>query len=297
MASEEVAVVRLRNGRPAGALDRVAVEEPLEIRLQGRPFATIMRTPGADCELAAGFLFAERILRSADDIGTIAHCRDTVRLKPDTTTANVALIAEAAGPGSLVAPATAENVVNVTLLDALADVVERALAERRQVVASASCGVCGRLTIESLRANLALVPQGVTIAATMVSAWPERLRAAQPLFDETGGLHAAGLFDRHGVLVTSAEDVGRHNAVDKVVGRLLLDGRLPAPNMQLVVSGRAGYEIVQKSIGAGIPLMAAVGAPSSLAVSMAREFNQTLVGFLRGDRFNVYSAPHRLTKS
>jgi FdhD protein len=117
------------------------------------------------------------------------------------------------------------------------------------------------------------------------------------VFDRTGGLHAAGLFDAGGELIALREDVGRHNAVDKVVGRLLLDGRLPASNMQLVVSGRAGYEIVQKSIGAGIPLMAAVGAPSSLAVAMAREFNQTLVGFLRGDRFNVYSAPDRLTKN
>src|SRR5215218_5538545 len=140
MASEEVGVVRLRKGQSAGAVDRVAVEEPLEIRLQGRRFATIMRTPGADCDLAAGFLFAERIVRSADEIGTIAHCRDTVPTETDPPTGN--------------APVTLENVVNVTLIAAQAAAVERALAERRQVVATASCGVCGRLTIESLRADL-----------------------------------------------------------------------------------------------------------------------------------------------
>jgi FdhD protein len=278
MASEEVGVVRLRNGQSAGAVDRVAVEEPLEIRLQGRTFATIMRTPGADCELAAGFLFAERIVRSADDIGTIAHCRDT-----DTTTANT--------------PAIAENVINVTLTSPQAAVVERALTERRQVVTNASCGVCGRLTIESLRADLPPVRQGAATSTTMVSTWPGRLRAAQPLFDETGGLHAAGLFDRHGALATSAEDVGRHNAVDKVIGRMLMREALPLADHALFVSGRTSFEIVQKAWCAGIPIVGSVSAPSSLAIALAREAGMTLIGFVRDGGFNIYAHPERVVQS
>jgi FdhD protein len=274
MASEEVRIVRLKNGEPAGAVDRVAVEEPLEIRLQGRPFATIMRTPGADCELAAGFLFAERILRSADDIGTIAHCRDTGARED----------------------APAENIVNVTLVPARANIAERALAERRQVVANASCGVCGRLTIDSLRADLAPLPPGAaTYSTMMVSAWPGRLRAAQPLFDETGGLHAVGLFDRHSVLVTSAEDVGRHNAVDKVVGRMLMREALPLADHALFVSGRTSFEIVQKAWCAGIPIVGSVSAPSSLAIALARDAGMTLIGFVRDGGFNIYSHPERIT--
>jgi FdhD protein len=167
----------------------------------------------------------------------------------------------------------------------------------RSMLASSACGVCGTQMIEDLRRDLASLPAGPAFDPALLPGLVEKLRSGQGVFDRTGGLHAAGLFDGGGELIALREDVGRHNAVDKVVGRLLLDGRLPGSNMQLVVSGRAGYEIVQKSIGAGIPLMAAVGAPSSLAVAMAREFNQTLVGFLRGDRFNVYSAPERLTKN
>ena len=284
MASEQVAVVRLRNGHAVGAVDRVAGEEPLEIRLQGRPFATIMRTPGADCELAAGFLLAERILRSADDIGTIAHCRD-----PDTATAN--LPPDTANAHPLM---TADNVINVTLIPAQAEAAERALAERRQVVANASCGVCGRLTIASLRADLAPLSRGAVMSTTVVSAWPERLRAAQPLFDETGGLHAAGLFDRHGVLVTSAEDVGRHNAVDKVVGRMLMREALPLADHALFVSGRTSFEIVQKAWCAGIAIVGSVSAPSSLAIALARDAGMTLIGFVRDAGFNIYAHPERI---
>jgi FdhD protein len=149
--------------------------------------------------------------------------------------------------------------------------------------------------IEDLRHDLAVLPPGFVADPAMLPGLVDRLRSGQGVFDRTGGLHAAGLFDANGEVVAVREDVGRHNAVDKVVGRMFLDGRLPASEMLLVVSGRAGYEIVQKSIGAGIPVLAAVGAPSSLAVALAREFNQTLVGFLRGDRFNVYSGHQRLT--
>ena len=163
------------------------------------------------------------------------------------------------------------------------------------MLASSACGVCGTQMIEDLRHDLAVLPSGFVADPAMLPGLVDRLRSGQGVFERTGGLHAAGLFDANGEVVVVREDVGRHNAVDKVVGRMFLDGRLPASEMLLVVSGRAGYEIVQKSIGAGIPVLAAVGAPSSLAVALAREFNQTLVGFLRGDRFNVYSGHQRLT--
>jgi FdhD protein len=163
------------------------------------------------------------------------------------------------------------------------------------MLASSACGVCGTQMIEDLRRDLAALPFGLVADPAMLPGLVDKLRSGQGVFERTGGLHAAGLFDTRGEVVALREDVGRHNAVDKVVGRMLLDGRLPASEMLLVVSGRAGYEIVQKSVGAGIPLLAAVGAPSSLAVALAREFDQTLVGFLRGDRFNVYSGHQRLT--
>jgi FdhD protein len=167
----------------------------------------------------------------------------------------------------------------------------------RSMLSSSACGVCGSVLIEDLRRDLEPLPAGAPVDPTLLPGLVERLRSGQGVFDRTGGLHAAGLFTNVGELVTLREDVGRHNAVDKVVGRALLDERLPINDSILVVSGRAGYEIVQKSITAGIPVLAAVGAPSSLAVALAREFNQTLVGFLKGDRFNVYSAPERLSQA
>jgi len=164
------------------------------------------------------------------------------------------------------------------------------------MLASSACGVCGAVLIEDLRRDLAVLPDGLSVDPALLPSLVERLRSGQGVFDRTGGLHAAGLFTARGEQIAVREDVGRHNAVDKVVGRMLLDRRLPASDAVLVVSGRAGYEIVQKSINAGIAVLAAVGAPSSLAVALAREFNQTLVGFLRGERFNVYSAGERLTQ-
>ena len=162
------------------------------------------------------------------------------------------------------------------------------------MLSSSACGVCGTVLIEDLRRDLAVLPAGPSVNPALLPGLVDRLRAGQGVFERTGGLHAAGLFAADGSLVYLREDIGRHNAVDKVVGRAMLDDRLPCADSILVVSGRAGYEIVQKSISAGIAVLAAVGAPSSLAVALAREFNQTLVGFLRGDRFNVYSAPDRL---
>jgi len=162
------------------------------------------------------------------------------------------------------------------------------------MLSSSACGVCGTVLIEDLRRDLSSLPDGPKVDASILPGLVEQLRAGQGVFERTGGLHAAGLFTAGGDLVHVREDIGRHNAVDKIVGRSLIDGALPARNSILVVSGRAGYEIVQKTISAGVPILAAVGAPSSLAVALAREFNQTLVGFLRGDRFNVYAGPERL---
>jgi FdhD protein len=260
-----VEVIRVSGGERTVAADHAATEEPMEVRLHDRPFAVIMRTPGADLELAAGFLLAERVITGPDDLATIEHCADNV------------------------------NVVNVTLQAAAAARVERALAERRNVVANASCGLCGRVTIDSLRESAAPLNGDLSLNAGVVAALPGSLRAAQPLFDATGGLHAAGLFRATGELLTSAEDVGRHNAVDKVIGRLLLREALPASSMVLCVSGRTSFEIVQKAWFAGIPVLVAVSAPSSLAVSLAREAGITLVGFVRDGSFNIYSHEQRIT--
>jgi FdhD protein len=167
---------------------------------------------------------------------------------------------------------------------------------QRSMLSSSACGVCGTVLIEDLKRDLAPLPAGPAVDPSVLPGLVDALRAGQGVFERTGGLHAAGLFTTAGKLIHLREDIGRHNAVDKVVGRALLDGALPADTSILLVSGRAGYEIVQKSITAGIPVLAAVGAPSSLSVALAREFNQTLVGFLRGDRYNVYAAPERLAK-
>ena len=261
-----VDVVRVRGGQRASEQDRAATEEPLEIRLHGRPFAVVMWTPGADRELAAGFLLAEQVIAGADDLGTIEYCTDA---QPQNS-----------------------NVVNVTLVDEQR--VARALADRRQVTTNASCGMCGRLTIESLMTELAPIDAGWRMDAAVLVSLPARLRAAQAAFDETGGLHAAGLFAPDGRLVDTAEDVGRHNAVDKVIGRMLLREQLPLSTHALCVSGRTSFEIVQKAAIAGIPLVAAVSAPSSLAIDLARESGVTLVGFVRDEGFNIYAHPHRI---
>jgi FdhD protein len=263
-----VEVVRVRGGVRDAQIDRAATEEPLEVRLHDRPFAVIMRTPGADAELAAGFLLAERVIHDADDLGTIEHCVD--------------------------ADAAAGNIINVTLANGSADALDRLLADRRQVTTSSSCGLCGRRTIESLAADVAPIAAAWTIAGATISTLPERLRERQAVFDETGGLHAAGLFARDGELVDVAEDVGRHNAVDKIVGRMLMRDALPLSNHLLCVSGRTSFEIVQKAIFAGVAIVAAVSAPSSLAIELAEQYGVTLVGFIRGDSFNIYAHPHRI---
>jgi FdhD protein len=256
-----------------GAPDRrdlVAVEEPMEVRVNGASFAVIMRTPGADRDLAAGFLLAEDVIRTAGEIGTIEYCQDVTDEGRD-------------------------NTINVTVIgDAVARLADR-LGERRQVMMTSSCGLCGRRTIESLQARVATVDGAWTVNAEIIASLPDRLRQSQAVFESTGGLHAAGLFDRSGVLQLSAEDVGRHNAVDKIVGRTLLAGKHPLSQSLLLVSGRTSFELVQKALLAGIPLLAAVSAPSSLAIELAEQAGITLCGFVRGRQFNIYSHRSRIT--
>lgn len=241
----------------------------MEVRVNGAPFAVIMRTPGADRDLAAGFLLAEDVIRTGDELLTIELCEDTTE----------------EGRG---------NTLNVTVGGDAIERLATRLGERRQVMMTASCGLCGRRTIESLRARVAAVDGRWTVPAGVVRALPARLRESQSVFETTGGLHAAGLFDRDGTLRQIAEDVGRHNAVDKIIGRRLLENALPLGDAMLVVSGRTSFELVQKALLAGIPLIAAVSAPSSLAIELASESGITLCGFVRGDRFNVYAHDRRI---
>jgi FdhD protein len=267
-AQRSVRVVRIRGNARAADTDRAAAEEPLEIRLHNHAFAVLMRTPGADRELAAGFLLSERIVRDAANLGTIAHCRDEDQRR--------------------------ENIVNVTLTDGSGEAVSQLLAERRQVLTNSSCGLCGRTTIESLAIDVPPVGASWTIRSAVVSTLPAALRARQVVFDDTGGLHAAGLFARDGTLVDMAEDVGRHNAVDKLIGRALMREALPLSESVLCVSGRTSYEIIQKAVIAGVPIVAAVSAPSSLAIELADAFHVTLAGFVRGEDFNIYTHPERI---
>lgn len=265
-----VRVTRVSAGHASHAADVAAAEEPLEIRLHGKPFAVIMRTPGRDRELAAGFLFSEGVIRGAGDIGAVEHCRHPDR--PD-----------------------AHNIVDTYLIGEAAAMVTAHLDERRRVLTTSACGLCGRTTIESLRVRVATLQPDAAFAGSLVVSLPERLRAHQSVFDETGGLHAAALFAADGTCDAAAEDVGRHNAVDKAIGAMLLLGRLPLRGRALVVSGRASYEIVQKAWLAGVGLVCAVSAPTSLAIELAQEAGITLLGFVRDGSFNIYSHPDRLT--
>jgi FdhD protein len=268
--SREVRLVRVGLGSSRGDFhDRVAVEEPMEVRVNGASFAVIMRTPGTDRELAAGFLLAEDVIRGSEELALIEYCQD----------------ADDEGR---------DNTLNVTVVGAAVERLAERLGERRQVMMTASCGLCGRRTIESLRSRVASTNGQWKVPAAIVSGLPHTLRQAQDVFQTTGGLHAAGLFSLEGSLEVIAEDVGRHNAVDKIVGRRLLEDRLPLDRTMLVVSGRTSFELVQKALLAGIPLIAAVSAPSSLAIDLAEESGVTLCGFVRGETFNIYSHPHRI---
>jgi FdhD protein len=269
---QTVSVIRVRRDADAGArasTDLAAVEEPLEVRLHGKPFATIMRTPGDDRALAAGFLHAEDVIRSNADIGAVEHCHHPDH--PDV-----------------------HNTVDVYLLGTSAEALDARLNERRNVLANSSCGLCGRVTIESLCTRATTLALEWTMSREAVAAMPDQLRERQRVFEGTGGLHAAGLFTVDGCCVRAAEDVGRHNAVDKVIGAMLLEDRLPLDRFALAVSGRTSYEIVQKAWLGGIGLICAVSAPSSLAIELAEEAGITLLGFARHGGFNIYTHAARL---
>ena len=252
-ATAGIEVVRM----PGGAIeaDHAAVEEPLEIRINGLPVAVTMRTPGDDDELALGFCLSEGISARA------------AALPPDLPANTIDVRAEAFDPATV----------------------------QRNFYTSSSCGVCGKGALEAVAVEAARVQSDLRLPAALVSGLPERLRAAQAAFALTGGLHATGLFDPDGTLVCVREDVGRHNAMDKVIGWAHMDGRLPLSGAVLCVSGRLSFELVQKAAIAGCPLLVAVGAPSNLAVELARDRGLTLVGFVRGSSMNVYSEPWRIT--
>jgi FdhD protein len=243
--------------------DRVAIERALEVRLNGEPFSVIMRTPGDERHLVAGFLFSEGVIRTPADVA--AFNTDD-----------------------------APDVVDVHLSAARTPVLADLLGSRRNVAMNSSCGLCGRRTLESLDVPGDPLPVTWTMPAAVVAGLPATLTPAQHAFAETGGLHAAGLVRTDGGLERSAEDVGRHNAIDKLVGHMLMIGRLPLSNHALVVSGRLSFEIVQKAWLAGIPMVVAVSAPSSLAIDLAADAGMTLVGFTRGGRFNIYAGEGRI---
>lgn len=263
-------MVRVRDGVRQSRSDTLVTEEPLEIRLDGRPLTVTMRTPGSDFDLAAGFLVSEGVVRRTSDVVGIRYCA-----------------------GATEDGANTYNVLDVTLAPGV-PLPEAAL--RRNFATTSACGVCGKASLDAVRtvASWPVRDDPAELDPGLLTALPDRLRAAQRVFDRTGGLHASGLFGLDGALQCLREDVGRHNAVDKVVGWALRADRLPLSGTVLMVSGRASFELVQKAVMAGIPVLAAVSAPSSLAVDLAAESGLTLVGFLRGSSMNVYTGAHRL---
>ncbi|BET69399.1 formate dehydrogenase accessory sulfurtransferase FdhD [Opitutales bacterium ASA1] len=271
--AQPVSILRISLGETTSAEavgDSVAAEEPLEIRVEGRPVAVVMRTPGHDEELAAGFLLSESVVRSPSDVFEISHCPS-------------------------VSAGSEGNVIDVLLVHA-----DRADLKRltRHVFTSSSCGICGKGTIEAVHQRITpLAADEVRIDAAQLAGLPEAMRAHQKLFDATGGLHACALFTRDGRMLHLREDVGRHNAVDKVLGRALLDGLLPLSEHVLAVSGRVSFEIMQKALAARVPVVAAVSAPTSLAVRFAQESGQTLACFVRPGGLNLYAGSQRVRAS
>jgi FdhD protein len=264
-AETQVPVARAGSPEQPDGQDAVVVEEPLELRVGPRSLLVTMRTPGEDLDLVRGLLVTEGLVRAPEEIGAVAYCRD-------------------------VPPEASGNVVTVSLVEGARLVEENAV--RSGLVASA-CGVCGKATLEAVARQAPPVGTGPRLTRAFVAGLPEALREGQALFARTGGLHAAALFAADGRRLVLAEDVGRHNAVDKVIGHALRFRRLPLEDLALMVSGRAGFEIVHKARVAGVPVVASVSAPSSLAVELARDGGQTLIGFLREGRFNVYCGGHR----
>ncbi|AZK97451.1 MULTISPECIES: formate dehydrogenase accessory sulfurtransferase FdhD [Streptomyces] len=269
--TERRRTLRIRDGAVSDRPDTLVVEEPLEIRLNGEPLAITMRTPGDDFALATGFLVSEGVIGAADDIRQILYC----------------------------AGATAEgvNTYNVVDVKLAPGVPEPETDLRRKVYTTSSCGLCGKASLDAVRTRTRFPvadSPGLRLTPELLAGLPDRLRAAQRVFDRTGGLHAAALFSESGELLDVREDVGRHNAVDKLIGRAVQNGGLPLSRAVLLVSGRASFELVQKAVMAGIPVLAAVSAPSSLAVDLAAESGLTLVGFLRGPNMNVYAGAERI---
>ncbi len=262
----------VEEGRSTRKQDHLATEEPLEIRLQAgsetRTLAITMRTPGHDYELAAGFLFAENVIRQREELGHMTYCVEDDPRSQEYNTLSVALRTEQ-----------------------LPDLPQL----QRHFFTNSACGVCGRTMLEDLsQRHPQALPPGPVVEPELLYQLPGRLRQAQALFQHTGGLHAAALFDAQGQLLVVREDVGRHNALDKLVGWGLLNDKLPFHDHIILVSGRASYELLQKCLAAGAPILCAVSAPSTLAVALASQFGLTLVGFLRERRFNVYASPERL---
>jgi FdhD protein len=263
-------ILSVKGGAPVTRPDRLASEEPMEIRAAGpgqepESVAVTLRTPGNDFELAVGFLFTEGLIGSRDEVSSVAYCVD------------------------LPADEQQYNIVTVELGRPF-----DGSALKRNFYSTSSCGICGKASIDQVHVRCARLEPGPMVAGSVVLALPEKLRAAQRIFEETGGLHAGGLFDARGTMLCIREDIGRHNAVDKLVGQGVLAGSVPFSDRVLMVSGRVSFEIVQKAGVAGIPILCAVSAPSNLAVDTAKELGMTLVGFVRGTSFNVYSHPERI---
>jgi FdhD protein len=268
-----VQVLRVEKNRQATKRDFLATEEPLEIRLiagkQKQTLAVTMRTPGHDFELSAGFLLSESVITQPDEISKITYCVDKD-----------------------ISQEQRYNIVNVKLRQA--ELPELASLERHFYMTS-SCGVCGKASLESLEnRNIKALESDLQVSSTLLYQLPDKLRKSQGLFEMTGGLHAAALFDKEGNLLALREDVGRHNAMDKLLGWALLENKLPLSGCLVLVSGRASFELTQKALAAGIPIFCSVSAPSSLAVDLAKRFKMTLVGFLREERFNIYTGEGRL---
>ena len=263
-------VARWHDCRSSFVEDQLVVEEPIEIRVGGQSLIVVMRTPGQDFELAAGLLYTEGIIKSVDDIGTIAYCEDVEQVD-------------------------LQNIINVNLTNGWD--AESEDGWQRNFHANASCGLCGKMTIESVRQAVPPIESQLRINPEIVYTLNNLLRSAQSVFEATGGLHAAGLFTADGELLIIREDIGRHNALDKVIGQALLAEMFPLDNHILMVSGRASFEIVQKALFARIPVVVAVSAGSTLAVDLAQESGMALIGFMRGNRMTVYSCPERIQHS
>jgi len=262
--SKRLDVVKIDENQLQRVGDDVVIEEPLEVRVNGDSVSVTMRTPGDDFDLAVGLMRTEGIIRSRDEIGTIAYCPDEEQ--PEL-----------------------KNIVNIVLVDA-----KRKIESSRRLWSNSSCGLCGKATLDAIRQDCQPIGSSIVVSSELLFSLPMRLRQAQSNFERTGGIHAVGLFDAQGSLLVLREDIGRHNAVDKVLGAALLGG-LPLRDTIMMVSGRLGFEIAQKALVGGIPIVASISAASSLAVELATDFGMTTIGFLRGRSMNVYSHAERIS--